>query len=785
MYTLKSCHVTEAKAVNTRALGLVLLLLFTPWSGAAATDITARSEAMEPTPPVCNKFYPGAEAGLLHCNASTQAGLMLFAESSSDTLYLIDERGETRKMWISSHANGSGFGMDIGPNGELLRMLNDIPASEPLPRMDAGGGASHIEILHPDGSVFWEIEEYSDTVRLHHDAVFLPNGNVLAIAWEFIDESTARSLGRSPERLTSEGLWPDMIIEYERNKDGEAEVVWTWSAKDHLIQNEDIAKANFGDPLQHPHKLDVNAVGPHIQIDNPDWMHCNSIDYDPVHQHILLSCRNTEELYIVNHNITWEEASGPKGDLLYRWGNPANYGAGEVGDQRTVVQHDAQFIPAGRPYAGSISYFSNEMVGSSKVGIITPPRNGSSFTFNLTAESFDPQTPNLEFTLPNGWGPRFQSGATLLPNGQFLISHALRGKLGQIGADSVIDWEYNLPFNPGNEPAPRTERMVNPIFFKATFFEHNDVRMQFVGLERLGVIEQVDDLCLDDGDDILWDANGDGCIEDDDMDGINNQFDWCPNTAEGTQVLDDGCPVPAPKTGCTDPEALNYDAQAEMDDGSCAYPPPVEGCMDENAINHDPHADVHVEAMCEYPPPPVEGCTNSTALNHNADATVDDGSCEYPPPPIVGCFDLNASNHNPNVTQNDPSLCLYPEVEEPEPEVNLTIPGCMDVEALNHDINATQSDGSCVYPEPQTNTTTNETLQQGEGSGCPAVVDCENDGTVQTSAPTPHTFSSTQKAMLSVFSGTALGAAGLAFWVSRREGRRMQEDEYEDRHARS
>jgi len=92
---------------------------------------------------------------------------------------------------------------------------------------------------------------------------------------------------------------------------------------------------------------------------------------------------------------------------------------------------------------------------------------------------------------------------------------------------------------------------------------------------------------------------------------------------------------------------------------------------------------------------------------------------------------------------------------------------------------------SSSFVEPQTNTTTNETLQQGEGTGCPVVVDCENDGTVQTNAPTPHTFSSTQKAMLSVFSGMALGAAGLAVWVSRQEGRRMQEDEYEDRHARS
>ena len=49
--------------------------------------------------------------------------------------------------------------------------------------------------------------------------------------------------------------------------------------------------------------------------------------------------------------------------------------------------------------------------------------------------------------------------------------------------------------------------------------------------------------------------------------------------------------------GCTDATALNYDPNANIDDGSCILP--------------------------------VEGCTDSTAVNYNPQANVDDGSCMY------------------------------------------------------------------------------------------------------------------------------------------------------------
>ena len=50
--------------------------------------------------------------------------------------------------------------------------------------------------------------------------------------------------------------------------------------------------------------------------------------------------------------------------------------------------------------------------------------------------------------------------------------------------------------------------------------------------------------------------------------------------------------------GCTDPVALNYNPDANVNDGSCTYP--------------------------------IFGCTDPEALNYNPWATDDDGSCEYP-----------------------------------------------------------------------------------------------------------------------------------------------------------
>jgi len=113
--------------------------------------------------------------------------------------------------------------------------------------------------------------------------------------------------------------------------------------------------------------------------------------------------------------------------------------------------------------------------------------------------------------------------------------------------------------------------------------------------------------------------------------------------------------------GCTDENAANYNACANVDDDSCQY----EGCTDETAVNYDETASID-DGSCTY-----EGCTDETAANFNELATIDDGSCEY-----EGCTDENALNYDENATIDDGS-CEYNCFE---PTVLYELEGCNDNE---------------------------------------------------------------------------------------------------------
>ena len=74
--------------------------------------------------------------------------------------------------------------------------------------------------------------------------------------------------------------------------------------------------------------------------------------------------------------------------------------------------------------------------------------------------------------------------------------------------------------------------------------------------------------------------------------------------------------------GCTDPNACNYDINANTDDGTCltSY-----GCTDPNAFNYD------VLATCDDGTciAVIYGCTDPNACNYDTNANTDDGTCSF------------------------------------------------------------------------------------------------------------------------------------------------------------
>ena len=125
--------------------------------------------------------------------------------------------------------------------------------------------------------------------------------------------------------------------------------------------------------------------------------------------------------------------------------------------------------------------------------------------------------------------------------------------------------------------------------------------------------------------------------------------------------------------GCTDPEAYNFDPEANLDNDGCI--PVLLGCTDEEAYNFDPNANTDNES-CE---PFIFGCTDPTAFNYSEEANADDNSCI---PVIFGCTDETSYNYDPLANTNNDS-CIP------------IIYGCTDDTAYNYDVEANTDDNSC------------------------------------------------------------------------------------------
>ena len=440
-----------------------------------------------PTPPQAE-----GPRGLLLATPEAAPGYTLYTPLGSKNTFLVDLQGRVVQRWTSAHGPSSVYLCD---DGSILRHER----IEPNPVFQGGGICGRISRVSWEGKEVWSYTLVNEDQTTHHDARLLPNGNVLVITWDFRFREDVLAAGRDPARVTDKGLWPDALLEIKPTLPEGGEVVWEWHAWDHLVQDRDRAANDFAPLAANPGRIDVNydlrdttapsdeelarqkaleeemkalgySGGDEEEEETPaagaapanapangvglDWMHTNTVDYDPVRDLIVLSSPHLSEIWILDHSTTTEQAAGRSGgkygkggDLLWRWGNPVNHGAGTKADQKLFFQHDVQFIPPGHPGAGNLLVFNNGQGNPAgersvvlELALPLDPVKG----FVREGPAFGPKEPVWSFSAPDLYAA-FISGCQRLANGNTLVIDGPKGRIFEVTREGKLVWDYLNP----------------------------------------------------------------------------------------------------------------------------------------------------------------------------------------------------------------------------------------------------------------------------------------------------------------------------------------------------
>jgi hypothetical protein len=439
-----------------------------------------------------------AQLGLLINDPKALQGYTLISPFDSSTTFLFDLQGRVVRSWETGCAPAlSGFLLE---NGHLMRpgsIGDDARVFGPGP-----GVGGRIQEFTWDGELVWDFKFYNAKQLPHHDMTRLPNGHVLLIVWDRKTAEEAVAAGRRPEMTGDRHLLPDSLVEIKPTGKTTGEVVWEWHLWDHLVQDFDRSKANFGSVADHPELVNINygedelpsattakeakgqpkadgnptaARRPRI---DPDFTHFNGVAYNPDLDQIAVSVWTFSEFWIIDHGTTTAQAAGHTGgrrgrggDLLYRWGNPRAYRAGTKADRKLFSQHNAHWIPAGLPGAGHLLLFNNggerpDGKYSSVDELVLPADSQGRYT-RQPGTAYGPAQPVWSYTAPKKaeFYSSFISGAQRLSNGNTLICSGANGTIFEVTPEKAIVWKYVNPVKAGPPlgPPPRPGQIMSPI----------------------------------------------------------------------------------------------------------------------------------------------------------------------------------------------------------------------------------------------------------------------------------------------------------------------------------
>ena len=429
--------------MKLKLLSISILFLFLNYSFVVSLNLTDSTKPSEINKPVINEAY---------------GGYTLFAPEFSKNTYLIDNNGTILHRWRSRYRQG--LPVYLLENGNLLRGGG---AGIIRARFMSGGFTGKVEMFDWDGNVIWNYVIRDSRFCLHNDIEPLPNGNVLMILWEYKTREDAIEAGINPDFFhTYGGVLTDIIIEVEPVFPDKGNIVWEWHVWDHLIQDFDSSKQNFGTVSEHPELINMNYEGrtPIATISNylqplisVDLIHINALDYNEELDQIVFSTFFLNEICIIDHNLTTLEAEGHTagrygrgGDLLYRWGNPVNYERGNISDKKLFTPHDVQWIEKGCPGEGNLIVYNNGFARpqgnfSSIEELILPICSHGNYYLEENC-SYGPTDPVWNYTSDpktEMYSP-IMSGVQRLPNGNTLICSGSQATFTEVNKEGETVW---------------------------------------------------------------------------------------------------------------------------------------------------------------------------------------------------------------------------------------------------------------------------------------------------------------------------------------------------------
>ena len=389
-------------------------------------------------------------------------GYTLFSPVFDRGVFLIDNDGRVIHKWIIEETAGV-LEAHLLDNGNLIIVAGPRDAIDESLFPPSRPSFGSIREYTWDGEWVWEVQFLDAETHQHHAIDIMPNRNILAIFWDYHSLDDALAMGLDP-RLIDFGfknhpyLLPDRIVEIDRST---GELVWEWDSWDHLVQDRDPDLPNYGAPAEHPQRIDINyhfwfsrGSQPRARGGAPDWMHSNSVHYSPELDQAVLSVREFDEFWIIDHSASTEEAAGSAGDLLYRWGNPFAYQQGDPRTDRQLFrQHDVQWIEAGLPGEGNILLFNNRVAGStddlysSVLEVKLPLRADGGYDWGREAEV-------VWSYAADGFYSLALSGVQRLPNGNTLITEGEPGRLIEVNSAGETVWEFVASWGDTSDTIP-------------------------------------------------------------------------------------------------------------------------------------------------------------------------------------------------------------------------------------------------------------------------------------------------------------------------------------------